>query len=218
MSNKITKISKLKNIESFMQINYLKGFKYIDKVGEILNLYQYESGAIAYDMSPDRLIIPKPIPQITEMKISNIDFWCHYIDPKNLGESERIFIAEAEKILKIINPEKATRIGWRNYYVYELRSKPNNLNSVMKLNTATLQELSLQKELNDSTKTSVKVKLLKKKSGDEVVLFFDLDVYIDKRFELQEALKSFNELKSSIESTKILDFMNEIIRYIEKQK
>ena len=39
---KITKISNLKLVESFCQVNYFKGFKYIDSAGQILNLYQKE--------------------------------------------------------------------------------------------------------------------------------------------------------------------------------
>lgn len=218
MSDKITKISKLKNLETFIQINYLKGFKYIDKVGEILNLYQKESGAIAYDMSPDRLIIPKPTPQITEIKISNVDFWYHNNEPTNLGEVARIFINEAKNVLSIISPKEATRIGWRNYYVYELKSKQTNINSLSKINKAAIQEISLQKDLNDDVKATVRIKLLKKKETEEIVLFIDLDVYLDIKKSLSEAYQLLNNLKSSIESKEILDLVNEIIRNIERQK
>ena len=39
MSKVIQKLNKLKNPESFFQINTIKGFKYVDRAGEIVNAY-----------------------------------------------------------------------------------------------------------------------------------------------------------------------------------
>ena len=39
MSKTIQKLNTLKNPESFMQINTIKGFKYVDRAGEIVNAY-----------------------------------------------------------------------------------------------------------------------------------------------------------------------------------
>jgi len=216
MSKKITKISNLKNLESFLQVNYLNGFKYIDKAGEILNMYQSKTGAIVYDMSPNRLIIPSPLANLDEIKISNVDLWCHYINPKNLGESERIFLEESEKLLKIIEVGKVTRIGWRNYYVYDLTKKPKNLNALTTLSNASIRELHFQKDLPNDIKSSARIKLLKQKDDNKIVLFFDLDVYLDREVGLTEGLQSFNKLRSAISSSEILDLINEIIQTIDK--
>ena len=40
--NTISKINKLKKIEGFIQLNYTKGFKYIDKAGEFFNCFYNE--------------------------------------------------------------------------------------------------------------------------------------------------------------------------------
>lgn len=214
MSKKINKISNLKHLESFLQINYLKGFKYIDKVGEVLNLYQSESGEIDYNMNPEKLIIPKPIEGIAEIKVSNVDLWCHYIDPNNLGEAERKFIKEAEKILKIIEIEKVIRVGWRNYFIHELSSKPENLNLLTKISKASTEELHLKLNLSDDIKSTARIKLLKQKDNDKKVLFFDLDTYVEKKLDLTESFKFFNKLKQSIESKDTLSLLNEIASLI----
>lgn len=214
MSKKIQKISNLKNIESFLQVNYLKGFKYIDKVGEILNLYQSESGEIAYNMSPERLIIPKPTPEIDEIKISNVDLWCHFTDPKNLGNSERIFLKEAEEILKILEIKKIVRLGWRNYYIHELVSSPSNLNSLTKLSKATTQEMHIRLDMDDGVNSTARVKLLKQREDNKIVLLIDLDVYMEIDIDLIESLHAFTKLKSSIESQEILEMINEIVSQI----
>ncbi len=39
MSKTIKKLNKLNNLESFIQIDTIKGFKYIDRAGEIVNTY-----------------------------------------------------------------------------------------------------------------------------------------------------------------------------------
>lgn len=214
MSKKINKISQLKNLESFLQINYLKGFKYIDKVGEILNLYQSELGEIQYNMSPTRLIIPKPLPDIEEIKISNVDLWCHFVEPKNLGNAESIYLNEVTKILNILGVEKVVRTGWRNYFIHELPNKPNDLNSLSKITKISTQELTFKQDLMNNVKSSIRVKLLKQKDNEKIVLFFDLDVYMENKFNINESFKSFGVLRKAIESTEVLDIVNEIIQHL----
>lgn len=45
MKIKIDKITSLNNIAAFIQINLIKGFKYIDKAREIVSLYHYNNSS-----------------------------------------------------------------------------------------------------------------------------------------------------------------------------
>ena len=39
MVKTITKINNLVNAESFLQVNFVKGYKYVDRAGEIVNYF-----------------------------------------------------------------------------------------------------------------------------------------------------------------------------------
>ncbi len=41
MSKRIKKLGKLIHDHSFFQINIIKGYKYIDRAGEIVNMYHF---------------------------------------------------------------------------------------------------------------------------------------------------------------------------------
>ena len=78
MSNTIQKLNKLKNHESFMQINTVKGFKYIDKAGEIVNQYHTENIVPNFEMNLNGLIIKEPKSKIYELKITSQMIWAKF--------------------------------------------------------------------------------------------------------------------------------------------
>ncbi len=216
MSNKISKISKLKNIESFLQINFLKGFQYIDNAGKIINKYQSNTGEVLYNMSPDRLLIYKPTSDIEELKISNVDFWMHYVSPRNLGETLRTYIKETEEILKIIEVDDILRIGWRNYFVFELINNETDLNKLSKISQAAVQSMFLRTDFDKDTKLTTNIKLLQRKDNkNKKVIMFDMDLYQEKKVDLQTAVRSFSMLKTYFESDKTLQLINEIIALLK---
>jgi hypothetical protein len=57
MSKTISKLNKLNNPESFIQINMIKGFKYIDNAGENVNAYHKNNPAPQFNMGLNGLII-----------------------------------------------------------------------------------------------------------------------------------------------------------------
>jgi len=71
MSDKIKKIGKLSYAESFLQLNTIKGYEYIDRAGRIVNEYHTpEDNPPEFIMSLEGLVIRNPKPKIIELKVS----------------------------------------------------------------------------------------------------------------------------------------------------
>lgn len=211
MKQKITKLSNLKLLESFIQINFLKGFKYIDKAGEVINRYQNEDGEVTYNLSPERLLVLNPTKTIQELRISNVDIWCHFIKPSNLGELIRLFDDEVSELLKITEPENIKRVGWRNYYVIDLNEFKDNLNSLAKIKKGKIQQIQMILDLPNSVESTLFIGLLKKKNNKKFALFLDIDAYITSSGKAENIFEKLKKIKTSLESDEFKDFVNEIL-------
>lgn len=123
MNRTIAKLNKLKNPESFIQVNTIKGFKYVDRAGEIVNAYHRNNSAPQFQMDLGGLIIVRPIDKIEELKITSQVIWAKFSDIDSLDFIATLFSKEAENILNILEVEKISRVGWRNYFVHEFLNK-----------------------------------------------------------------------------------------------
>jgi hypothetical protein len=70
MSQTVQKLNKLKNPESFIQVNTIKGYKYVDRAGEIVNFYYKNNSAPKFIMGLNGLSIEEPKEKIDELKIT----------------------------------------------------------------------------------------------------------------------------------------------------
>ena len=75
MSKAIQKLNKLKNPESFLQINTIKGFKYVDRAGEIVNAYHKNNLPPQFLMGQNGLVIGQPKDKIDELKVTAQIIW-----------------------------------------------------------------------------------------------------------------------------------------------
>lgn len=214
MNKKVNKISNLKLIESFVQMNFIKGFKYIDKAGEIINRYQTDTGSVGYNMSPNRLLLANPTQYIKELRISNIDFWCHYVEPNNLGEISRTYQEEAKAVLAITEIKDINRVGWRNYYIYDTRLEKVDFNKLSKLTKGVIQEIQLTLEITKSIKSTIRLKLLKNSLNNNIVILFDVDLFTETSDTLDNGYKLLEDLRNSFKSKALLDVINEILRML----
>lgn len=123
MSKAIAKLNKLNNPESFIQINTIKGFKYVDKAGEIVNTYHRNNSVPQFSMNPNGLVIKEPKDKIDQLKITPQIIWARFTEIDSLDMISNLFAKEAEIVLKILDVENMSRIGWRNYFVYEFKNK-----------------------------------------------------------------------------------------------
>src|SRR6266702_1722387 len=134
MANRLTKINQLNNIESFIQVNLFKGYTFIDKAGEIINhFYINQVPPTVPGISPNGMIIKKPNDRTEELKVAPDAIWSHYLNPNSLDQIATLYSKNFQDIASIMNVNKITRVGWRNYFVYEYNSLKDREQSLKKL-------------------------------------------------------------------------------------
>jgi hypothetical protein len=181
MSKTIQKLTKLNNPESFIQINTIKGFKYIDKAGEIVNAYHKKNKVPQFAMGLNGLIIEKPKDKIEQIKVTSQVIWAKFIKIDTLDTVAHLFSKEAENILQILEVEKLGRIGWRNYFVYELQNKEKQDEYLKKFTVikdtkllAVRLEVKTGKEFNANLMVQPVIKNNEEKTPG---VLFDVDVF-----------------------------------------
>jgi len=199
MSKTIQKLNKLKNPESFIQINTIKGFKYVDKAGEIVNAYHKNNSAPQFQMGLNGLVIEQPKDKIDELKVTTQVIWAKFNEIDSLDSISTLFAKESESILEILEVEKISRVGWRNYFVHEFLNKEkqdeylkkftvidNTKPTVIRLEIKTSKDFSANLMLqpvikNDENKTSG--------------ILFDIDIFQNGEFEPKDISKLLREFR-----------------------
>lgn len=201
MSNiKIAKLNKLNNPESFIQINTIKGFRYIDKAGEIVNAYHKENSVPQFTMSLSDLVINKPKDKIDVLKITSQAVWAKFTQIDSLDMVSNLFAKEAEIILKILDVEKVSRIGWRSYFVYEFQGETKQdeyLKKFTVIDNAKLLVLRLEVKTGKSFGANLVIQpVVKNDTYKTSGVLFDIDVFQTGKIDsdkIATILKSFRQ-------------------------
>lgn len=200
MKNKIRKLGNLKNPESFIQVNTIKGFKYIDKAGEVVNNFHKDDRPPQFTMSLHELIIQKPHDKIETLKVSSQILWMKFSIIETLDSVSSIFLQETENILSIFDVTKVNRIGWRNYFIYEFTDKSeqeNSLNKLTPINGHKVSSINLALDTQHNFKANLGVQpVIKKETQNIYGLLFDVDIYQESVINFKEIRKILNNFKS----------------------
>lgn len=212
----IKKINDLTNSESFLQIDFIKGFKYIDKAGEIINEFHTDNNPPKFSMNLNGLVMLEPTTELAEIKISSDIFWAHFIEPNSLEMISDVFNERCEKVLKILEIKQIKRFGWRNYFVHEFNTEQSREKTFKKF---TLNEF-LKLEQAFFTYTEKKIvynirikKIAKKDKNKTPAILFDIDSFkiYDTPLEQSKIGAELVNIKSEIRSEKLLDAINAIL-------
>lgn len=213
MSKKIIKINNLKKPEGFLQVNYEKGFKYLDSAGEFMNSL-YETG----NKTPEHFITPEGMRVIfsgkKEIKLSPHSLWLHFVEPVSFDEQKKELLHKIDLVNSIIQPQKYTRIGWRCYLAYPCGENYPKILPDDILAGGAFAEVIFTKKINEfDSKISVSTAVSLDKN--EKVILFDIDIY--KKIDIKR--DSFKEIKIIVEkiedifnSDDLLDLVNSILK------
>lgn len=200
MSKTIQKLTKLNNPESFIQINTIKGFKYVDKAGEIVNAYHKNNSAPQFSMNLNGLVIQEPKDKIEQLKITAQVVWAKFAEPDSLDMISTLFSKEAETILNILGVEKISRIGWRNYFVYEFADQAKQDEYLKKFTVIKETKPSIirleVKTAKDFNTNLVIQPVVKNDEAKTPGILFDVDVFQTGEIEVSDVsatLKSFRQ-------------------------
>ena len=199
MSKKIQKLNRLKNPESFIQINTIKGFKYVDRAGEIVNAYHKKNSAPQFTMGLTGLVIEKPKDKIDQIKVTPQVIWAKFSDIDSLDMIASLFSKEAENILQILEVEKISRVGWRNYFIHEFQDKEKQdeyLKKFTVIKDTKPSILILEVKTNKDFNANLMIRLVIKNDEEKTVgILFDVDVFQNGEIEPKEITKLLKEFR-----------------------
>lgn len=211
----IQKINKLKNPESFFQVNTVKGFKYVDRAGEIVNNYHKEDKIPAFSMGLEGLVIQKPKDKIDTLKITSQTIWMKFSEIDSMDMTIRSFSEEVNKIVKILEVEKINRIGWRNFFIYDFLDKTKQDEYFKKLVTIKdlkLSTASFKIETNKDFDLNLVVQPVIK-NDDQLTtgVLFDVDIYQTKEIDIENIEKILSSFRKYMqdEENGLINILNE---------
>ncbi|HEY4505428.1 hypothetical protein A2V80_03140 [Candidatus Woesebacteria bacterium RBG_16_39_8b] len=216
MKQAIRKITQFKIIESFIQTDFVKGFKYVDKAGEIVNSFYNGKTPPRFEMNLSGLVIVDPDEQTKEIKVSPLAFWAHYLEPDTLDRIASLFEKKLEVIFPILSPEGFQRLGWRNYFIYEVNNEAERgeiLAKFLPVTSLEFNEISLNLKIEQVNSQFSLKKVLKKKDPKAAALLFDTDNFI--RYEepvgIDQIKSDLRKIRESFSSEKFMGVINTIL-------
>lgn len=217
MKRQIRKLNELKHTDSFMQINFLRGFKYIDRAGEIMNSFYKESNEPPYRMEQRQLIVKYAPDDPKTYRIAVDNVWYHDADPNNLGQLSDSFRQKIQELLGITEVTEVTRTGWRNYFICELsdeQEKKNILTKAVPSIDTELAELRFQKTFGEFS-CSVNIRGATKTDEKKTpAIIFDVDCFrtFDNPVDASEAGSQFDQMRKLLQSDQFLMTFNNFLK------
>lgn len=212
MDKVIDKINRLKKMQGFLQLNYSKGFKYIDKAGEFMNNI-YEDNILSYTMDPRGLTVY--INEKQQLKVDSNNLWMSFIEPEDFESQTKAFISKADFVRDIFSPEKFTRIGWRMYFVYNCEKALSEIITYDFSEKERLEDITISRKIQDF-KCRINVSNVKNKDTQKKALMFDVDIFNEKisinNSDFQKVVEDLNQIKDIYKSDALLKTINNFIR------
>ena len=211
---KIKSITDLKLQNSFYQLNLIKGFKYIDKAGEIVNLYYEGDKPPNFNMGIDGLYLKSPEEYIEVLKYSSNRLWMKF-DKIDTIDQVIQFIRKPINITKDIQKvEIISRIGWRNIYLIELMNtqEVNNIEKIVEIipdtNTLSFRITHSKNEI----KSLIEIELLvNKKDKNKKALQINVDVFIQENIKIDDVIKRTKEIMQYFKND-FIKLINQLLR------
>ena len=211
---KIKSITDLKLQDSFYQLNLIKGFKYIDKAGEIVNLYYEGDKPPNLNVGIDGLYLKSPEEYIEVLKYSSDRLWMKF-DKINTIDQVIQFIRKPINITKDIQKvEIISRIGWRNIFLIELinTQEVNNIEKILEIipNTNTLS-FKITHSKNE-IKSVIEIELLvSKKEENKKALQINADAFIQENIKIDDVAKRTKEIMQYFKND-FIELINQLLR------
>lgn len=199
MSETIKKLNRLSNSESFIQVNTIKGFKYIDKAGEIVNKYHIKNTAPQFMMGLEGLVIKQPKDKIDQLKITSETIWMKFTKIDSLDMILNLFVQETGQILSILEVDKISRVGWRNHFIFESVNKKKQQEYFERLSTIKGTKFffgMLDVAINKNFKANLTLQPVVKNDENKTPgVLFDIDVFKTGEIKSDDILKILKDFR-----------------------
>lgn len=210
-NNKINSINSLKKLEGFLQLNYSKGFKYVDKAGEFFNEFYSGGNFPPHVMYPTGMTVK--INEKTQLKASPHNLWMHFVEPEAFDYQSLEFMNKAILVNSIFEPETYTRIGWRNYLVYECKKSDPSIIPSNLLDGGEFNEIVFTKDIG-KFKSRISISRLVQESTSAKAILFDIDLFQKENIDRSdfEKISSFlRDMEAAYQSETLLNLVNKLL-------
>ena len=213
---KLTKLNDLDFITSFLQVNTVNGYKYIDKAGEIANLYSSvgkKPEIISIGITGIEIL--NPTQNIDQIRITSSSVWAQFVSPKSLQFASDNFNNQVKTILGIIDVKEISRIGWRNQFIYEF--KDGEVEKFETINAPLLGgryiNQSIQLKITESISSVFSFQPIKTKDSKTInALLLDYDLYIESLLSLDKIVKLLAQMAKHLTLEEgFIGYVNKII-------
>ncbi len=214
MSKHTIKFKQLVKAESYLQINLVKGFRYIDTSGELLNLYVDEKNIPDHSIGLQGMIVKQPTKDISKIKISSDVIWAKFEKIDSLDFISTKFLEEAKKICKILNVNKISRIGWRNFFAYELIGKDpqQTISPLINIDKFSIEEIRGKYKFGENFESTIFIKPVVKNDETKTKgIGIDIDNFSGKVKTLEDLESIMSSIKKSFKEELFEEFINKII-------
>lgn len=208
---KITKISKLDNVEGFLQVDYFKGNKYIDKAGEFLNsLYDSRENAPQYSMTPKgaEIIFEKGKKRI---EVNGSKIWTGYVAPDTLEVQKQFFVKAFDSAVALFEPVSYNRVGWRNFFASEDQTESTRFFKNENWYSGDFRELYIEKDFGD-IKSNIRISKVQNRETQALGLMLDIDLYKQFTDERDPGVikQTITEIASKFNSDEVVALANDV--------
>lgn len=215
--SKITKISKLDNVEGFLQVDYFKGNKYIDKAGEFLDsLYVSREEAPIYSMTPKgaEIIFEKGKKRI---EVNGTRLWTGYVAPDTLEIQKQFFTKVFDNAVNLFAPASYSRVGWRNHFVTEENISDTIFFKKEEWYGGDFREVYIEKSFND-IKSNIRISRVQNRDTQANGLMFDIDLYKQFKDETNSSAvkEAISNIADNFNSDEILQLINDSLKHVGK--
>lgn len=215
MTIKISKISQLTLVESYIQININDGFKYIDKTGEILNLYSRDKNPEVPNIGVNGVDILNPIKNIDHIRITPFLIWARFDSPNSMQIVFDNFINQVKIVSNIIDVKKANQISLRNRFIYELSIKDNLIDILKKFNpidnTDFVSQSFTMNFKEQGINANIIVQIVEQTESKNKAILVDYDIYIKKEIDIVKDINNLTQKFSKNIQTNFLEIINQIL-------
>ncbi len=216
MSATLKKITDLAIDQSFMQVNLVRGYKYIDRAGEIVNSFYYKDKVPHFTMDLNGLVIERPEESAQQLKVSSNDIWVFFTEPSSLEYMDSFFVKKVEDITKILDVSEVSRAGWRHYFIHEFKDEKQRNSCFDKfaaVENSIVEDITLSARLKEISLTIRLKQVLKKKDKSFPGILIDVDLFREysPRLTVDKLKSVYSDFKTLLRSDEFLSLMNKII-------
>lgn len=216
MSRSLKKITDLTIGQSFMQINLVQGYKYIDRAGEIVNGFYHNKKAPTFNLDMNGLVVFNPENNVEQFKVSPNAIWAFFLNPDSMEYIESFFVKKAKNVTNILDVKEVNRIGWRNYFIYEFKDEAQRdacFKNLTSFENLSVEGITLRLEIQKVSIT-IRLKQIVKKEGKPFPgILIDVDLFREYNDNLlvDKISATFSDFKKVFRSDDFLSLMNKIV-------